>query len=132
MLVCAIALVVATWDRLRAHDPPKEWLVDHVQQIDSELEGVDPSDGIDADEAKAIAEVFRGRYVSGCGAADEATLDGNTWTVSLRLGFVGKKSDRTIQVDARSGAVWGLGGPRYPDFRSFRYGVLIEIARNGH
>jgi hypothetical protein len=131
--VCVCAVILFAWacNRKRSWEPPPEWLVSLVQETDSRLHVVDPSNGIDADEATAIAGVYMAKYIIGCGAADQAALDGNTWVVPLRVGYEGRKSDRTIQVDARTGAVWGLGGPSYRDFQSFRYGVLIEMARSG-
>ena len=136
LIVCSVLSLVATCSREpakeRGHGPPPDWLIDYVRRTDSELQGVDPSNGIDAHEALAIAGVYMVKYVMGCGAPADASLQGDTWVVGLRLGVAGRKSDRTIQVDSKSGAVWGLGGPRYRDFQSFRYGVLIEIARDGH
>ncbi|HEX3901268.1 MAG TPA: hypothetical protein VH853_00355 [Polyangia bacterium] len=136
VIMCALLALVATCGRggakERGHGPPPDWLIDYVHRTDSELQGVDPSNGIDAREALAIAGVYMVKYVIGCGGPDGAVLQGDTWVVGLRTGVAGRKSDRTIQVDSKSGAVWGLGGPRYHDFQSFRYGVLIEIARDGH
>jgi hypothetical protein len=116
----------------RAHGPPPDWLVDYVARNDAEMAPVDPSNGIDADEAARIAGVYMAKHIIGCGAPDRAVLRGDTWVVGLRTGVAGRKSDWTIQVNSKTGAVWSLGGPHYRDFRSFRYGVLIEIARDGH
>jgi hypothetical protein len=132
LLYPLIVLWVSGCRRAQSDELPPEWLVSYVQRTDEPLRAVDPSNGIDAREAVAIAGVYMVQFVSGCGAPDEAHLQGNTWVVELRLGLTGRKSDRTIEVDSRNGAVWGLGGPRYRDFQSFRYGVLTQIARNGH
>jgi hypothetical protein len=135
-IVCALLPLVGTCgrDRVKERGPgrPPDWLIEHVHETDSRLQGVDPSNGIDAREALAIAGVYMVRYMMGCGAPDDAALQGDTWVVGLRVGVAGTKSGWTIQVDSKSGAVWELGGPHYRDFQSFRYGVLIEIARDGH
>src|SRR5437016_4603459 len=97
VFACAMLLVVATCVRKRPaerdHGPPPDWLIDYVARNDSQLEMVDPSDGIDADEATKIAGVYMVKYVIGCGGADKAVLQGDTWLVGLRMGVAGRKSD---------------------------------------
>lgn len=131
ILVCSLILGSSACHRARSAEPAPAWLVQYVAEMDSRLRTVSATDGIDADEAKAIAGVYLVKYLTGCGVPDEAVLRGHTWVVSLRLGYAGAKSDRTIEVDSKSGGVWGLGGPRYGDFASFHYGVLVEVARDG-
>jgi hypothetical protein len=127
-----LALVACRGGRSPEPQPPPEWLVRYLEQLDTGLRGVDVSNGIDANEAKAIAGVYLIQYLTGCGAPDQARLEDHTWVVSLRLGVAGRKSERTIEVDARTGGVRGDGGPRYRDFASFHYTVLAEVARRGH
>jgi hypothetical protein len=112
--------------------PPPERLIDYVQATDAELRVVDPSDGIYVQEAEAISCVYMTKYILGCGGPGNTILQGKTWAVTLRFGFAGYASDRTVEVDSHTGSVCGLGGPRYRDFQSFHYGVLVAIARDGH
>jgi len=131
VLICSLILGTSACCRARSYEPAPDWLVRYVADMDSQLRTVNATNGIDADEAKAIAGVYLVKYLTGCGAPDEAILRDHIWVVSLRLGVAGAKSDRTIEVDSKRGGVWGLGGPRYGDFDSFHYGVLIEVAREG-
>jgi hypothetical protein len=112
--------------------PPPEWLMRYLEQLDNELRGVEASNGIDADEAKAITGIYLVQHLTGCGAPDEAHLVDGTWIVGLRVGATGRKSEQTVEVDARTGGVRAAGGPRYRDFASFHDTVLAEVARRGH
>jgi len=106
--------------------------VRHLKQADAELRRVDSANGIDEEEAKAIAGVYMAEYLDiGCGAPHRAALRDQTWTVGLRVGYAGRESGGSIQVDSKTGGVWGQGGPRYPDFDSFHYSVLTDIRQRG-
>ena len=116
----------------RERETPPDWLVDYIGRLHAEVRRVDPTNGIDADEAKAIAGVYFVQNISGCGGPDDAVLHGDRWIVSLREGYVGKRSDRTIEVHAKTGGVWSAGEPRFASFDSFHYTTLIQVARDGH
>ena len=106
VLVCSLILATSACHSGRAHEPAPDWLVQYVAEMDSRLRTVNATNGIDADEAKAIAGVYLVKYMTGCGAPDEAVLRDHTWVVSLRLGYAGTKSDSTIEVDEKR---WSVG-----------------------
>jgi hypothetical protein len=95
-----------------------------LARIESELRGVDTSNGVDANEAEVIAGIYFGMHISGCGAIDEVVLHDRIWVASLLIGAGGSAMDETVDVDARSGGVSSSLGPRYPDFATFRQRVL--------
>ena len=116
----------------RERETPPDWLVDYIGQLDAEVRRVDATNGIDVDEAKAIASLYFAQNISGCGGPDGAVLRGERWVVSLREGYAGRPSDRTIEVHAKTGGVSSVGGPRFASFDSFHYTTLIQVARDGH
>ena len=119
-------------NRTRPPEPMPEWLVRYLKQMDSELRNVDSANGIDADEARAIAGVYMAEYLGiGCGAPGQAVLRNQIWIVGLRVGYAGTATGETIQVDSKTGGVWAQGGPCYSDFDSFHYSVLTDIRRRG-
>ena len=99
--------------------------VDHLQ---SELRRVDASDGVDANEARVIADMYFLTHISGCGATDEVVLRGRVWVVSLLVGVAGSPMDETVNVDAQSGGVSSSLGPRYSDLKAFRERVLTDAS----
>ena len=127
----ALAATLAC-SRTRPPEPMPDWLVRYLKQMDSALRNVEPANGIDADEARAIASVYMAEYLEiGCGAPGTAVLQDRTWLVGLRVGFAGTATDETIQVDSKTGGVRAQGGPSFPDFDSFHYNVLTGIRRRG-
>lgn len=84
---------------------------------------VDPSNGIDAREARAIAwAYFEGEY-GDCGGPDDGVLRRQTWVFKLAFGVAGETLKETIKVNARTGGVWSAGGPRYRSLEAFRKAV---------
>jgi hypothetical protein len=64
---------------------------------------VDPSDGIDAREAAAIAEAYFQQYSSiDCGAPGEAALHGRTWVFRLLFGVAAQPTGERIRIDAKT------------------------------
>ena len=125
-------VAILACSRTRPPEPMPDWLVRYLKQMDSELRNVAPANGIDADEARAIAGVYMAEYLEiGCGAPGTAVLKEGTWLVGLRVGYAGTATGETIQVDSKTGGVRAQGGPSFPDFDSFHYNVLTEIRRRG-
>src|SRR5882724_3506371 len=120
LVVTAVWLLVGAGchkePRHRERETPPDWLVDYIGRLDAEVRRVDPTNGVGMAEAKAIAGVYFVQNISGCGGPDDAVLHGDKWVVSLREGYAGKRSDRTIEVDAKTGGVWSVGGPRFASF----------------
>ena len=81
---------------------------------------VDPSDGIDASEARAIADEYFAQEYGSCGGAGTLRRRGRTWVFSILFGLKGEKLKETIRVDAKTGGVWSAGGPRYQSLQAFR------------
>ena len=107
--------------------PP--WLEEPVARLDRRFTAIDATDGIGVGEAQELANLYRAEYINGCGAALEPELSDDVWTAELLLGFTVKRSDRRVQVDARTGGVWSADGPRYPDIAAFRRGLLDDFVR---
>jgi hypothetical protein len=107
----------------RSDDEPPPSLAELAARQDKRFDAIGVADGIDAVEAEELANIYRGAYINGCGAALEPTRTGDVWTAGLLLGYAGTRSDRVIRVDARTGAVWSVGGPAFSDLAAFRRGV---------
>ncbi len=84
------------------------------------LTDVDPSDGIDVNEAGAIARAYFEHEYGDCGGPGEVTRKRGTWVFKVTFGLAGQELKETIDVDAKSGGVWAQRGHRYRDFASFR------------
>jgi|GEM_PF-2118562 len=92
-----------------------------VEETSVALVDVDPSDGIDAREARAIAEAYFQKYSSiNCGAPDKAALHGRTWVFRLLFGVAAQRTWESIRIDAKTGAISSDIGPRFRNFASFR------------
>jgi hypothetical protein len=82
------------------------------------LETADAFDGIDKLEARQIAGAYYGLVsATPCSDLAEPTRKGGAW--SFRVGDAAEKTNETIKVDARTGAVWGMG-PRFPSLEALR------------
>jgi len=84
------------------------------------LADVDPSNGIDEAEARAIAEEYFGQEYGDCGGPDEPRRTGRTWVFTILFGLTGEKLKESINVDAKTGGVSSAGGPRYRTLQAFR------------
>jgi hypothetical protein len=109
---------------------PGSALEDCNQRIDSSdgtgpcdcLELVDPHDGIDAAEARAIAKAyFAGVQLSEWGGAGPLTRAGEEWLSTAQVGVSGKERVREpIRISARTGAVSYLGHPSFATVTALR------------
>jgi hypothetical protein len=123
-----LAVAVSTIGCRSSQEIPP-WLQRSVAALDSRFEAISAADGIDLVEAQELANIYRSEYINGCGAALEPKLSGDLWTAGMLLGYAGKKSDRIVQVNARTGGVWSAGGPSYRDLATFHRGVLDDFVR---
>jgi hypothetical protein len=102
---------------VRADDRPKDSTAPSKPAV--ALVAVDPSDGIGASEARAIANEYFQQEYGDCGGTQRVRRSGRTWVFSLLFGAAGEKLKDTIKVDAKTGGVWSEGGPRYRTFKAF-------------
>jgi hypothetical protein len=122
-LLTIALLACAGVDRKRP--PPND---DWVQEL-PDLDLVDPTDGVDAREAKTIARAIFWDHLGACGGPDKVVLHGRTWVISLRFGATGARIKDTIEVDAKTGGV-SLGEHRFPDYAAFRKGRMRPVNRD--
>jgi hypothetical protein len=103
-----------------------------VEETPPALVDVDPSDGIDAREARAIAEAYFQQYSSiDCGGPGKAALHGRTWVFRLLFGATAQPTDERIRIDAKTGAISSDIGPRFRDLASFRGRDAGELILSG-
>lgn len=100
------------------------WLASTEDEYRTKLQSIRPEDGISADEAEAITEVYYSAYMGHCGAPMHPQSFGSTWRASLRFGMLGKPSGEWIEVNATTGGVSASRGPSFSTFSSFRRHVL--------
>jgi hypothetical protein len=72
---------------------------------------IDPSDGIDASEAQAIAKAYFPSFVAELGAAGPPTRKGEEWLCTVAFGTSLQPGPAPIRINARTGAV-SLAGHR--------------------
>jgi hypothetical protein len=84
------------------------------------LVDVDPSDGIDVDEARAIAWAYFEHEYGDCGGPGDVTRKKRTWVFKVKFGVAGDIVKQPIKVDVKTGGVRSQGGPHFRDFKSFR------------
>ena len=77
------------------------------------VEGVSLKLGVTQDQAGAMAQIYFGRYIAGCGGADTPVDHGESWEVTPRMGIAGVKSGKPIIIDKHSGQVSYPGGPTF-------------------
>jgi hypothetical protein len=98
---------------------------------ETDLQAVDPSDGIDAGEADVVAETYlyelSGSLAAGCGGLTSQRLRNRRWIWTVFVGVAGDKTADRVVVDARTGGVWGLG-PRFKDYGAFKRTVEQRTA----
>jgi hypothetical protein len=103
-----------------------------VEEPGLALVDVDPSDGIDAREARAIAEAYFQQYSSiDCGGPGREALHGRTWVFRLEYGVSPLQTWETIRIDAKTGAISSDIGPRFRDFAAFHGRAPREVILNG-
>ena len=118
-LAIATAACQATSGSAPFSPPPK---------LDAEIRAINTVDGIDANEARRIADIYRQEYVNGCGALLPLTLADETWRAGMLLGYAGVPSKRFVYIHSKSGSVWSDGGPRFNDLEAFRSDVVNHYA----
>jgi hypothetical protein len=119
-----IALVVLAVSCRRT---PPPWLEEMKGRMQTELDAVNPTDGIDKVEATNIASHYLSEYIAGCGGVDEPKKEGDRWSFGVRIGYAGSPSDWVIKVDSRTGAVWADGNKWFPDFPTFKTSILADF-----
>ena len=103
-----------------------------VEETPPALVDVDPSDGVDAQEATAIAEAYFHEYsLIDCGSPGKAALHGRTWVFKLLFGVTAEPTGERIRIDAKTGAISSDIGPRFRDFASFRGRDTGELILSG-
>ncbi|GAB2809725.1 hypothetical protein [Dyella kyungheensis] len=91
------------------------WVVSATQGSDAwtVVEGVNLKAGVTQDQAGAMAQIYFGRYIAGCGSADTLVDRGESWQVTPRIGIAGAKSGEPIIIDKHTGRVSHPGGPTF-------------------
>jgi len=100
-----------------------------VAETSSHLAEVDPSNGIDSNEAVVIADAYFEQEYGNCGGLSGVKREGRTWVFGLDFGITGERIKGTIKVDAKTGGVWSTEGPRYRNFESFLRLTVAAAAR---
>jgi len=77
------------------------------------VEGVNLKVGVTQDQASAMAQIYFGRYIAGCGGADTPVDRGESWEITPRMGIAGTKSGKQIIIEKHSGQVSFPGGPTF-------------------
>ena len=77
------------------------------------VEGVNLKAGVTQDQARAMAQIYFGRYIAGCGDVDSPIDRGESWEVTPRIGIAGAKSPKLIIIKKHSGQVSYPGGPTF-------------------
>jgi len=125
-----ISMLLVVWianASARAGDATKNATADSESAVP--FAAVDPSDGIDASEARAIADEYFAQEYGSCGGSSTLRRRGRTWVFSVLFGLTGEKLKETIRVDARTGGVWSAGGPRYQSLQAFREKTTADEER---
>ena len=102
-----------------------------VEETPPALVDVNPSDGIDAREASAIAEAYFQQYSSiDCGGPGKAALHRPDLGLQL-VGATAQPTEERIRIDAKTGAISSDIGPRFRDLASFRGRDAGELILSG-
>ncbi len=88
------------------------------------LAAVDPDDGIDADEARILAQAYLGAAVSGCGGVGDVRAEGEAWVWDSLVGR-GARPGPQIRV-ARDGTSISAAG--HPSVRIAAGAVVVAPA----
>jgi hypothetical protein len=89
------------------------------------VEGVNVKVGVTQDQARAMAQIYFGRYIAGCGGADTPVDRGESWEVTPRMGITGAKSGKPIIIEKHSGHVSYPGGPTFRSPADLLSGIKV-------
>ena len=92
------------------------------------FDSIRADDGIDQQEAGAMASLYFWTYVGASGAPDEPKLIDGVWIAPLRIGVAGESSGGVLRIDPRSGAVSSSSGRTFGSYGSFRRSVAWRLS----
>jgi hypothetical protein len=78
------------------------------------FDSVNVADGVDAREAKVLAQIYFGRVYGGCGVISEAIDANSNWKFQTYVGIAGIERD-PILVDKYGRKIMCAGGPTIED-----------------
>ena len=121
VLVLGCLSLAALGQNRSAQQPlsPSQFNAAHDREVVAIVRGVDLKAGITQPQANAIAELYFGKYIAGCGRADPAVDRGSHWEVTPRIGYGGTPDENPIVIEKHTGKVSWRNGPVFASLASF-------------
>jgi hypothetical protein len=120
IFICVAALGCTSFEPKYSHEQ-------YLDELKSQLEGVVLDDGINADEARIIAENYFVRIINVEGAIGPVTLQGQFWDARFATGALGIPNPNPIKIDRRTGMVSWQGGPTIEDPKQIWSLAFVEV-----